>query len=68
MGNLFVFEGLVEPHVIAIDSTLVKAYKGKVWHASSMKKGIAPCSGIDTKARRVLAIPTGDGYLDTNCT
>ena len=51
MGNLFVIEGLVEPYVIAIDSTLLKAYKGRVWHASSMKKGIVPCSGIDTKAR-----------------
>ena len=50
MGNLFVFEGLVKPYVIAIDSALLKS-KGKVWHKSSMKKGIVPCSGIDTDAR-----------------
>ena len=50
MGNLFVFEGLVKPYVIAIDSTLLKS-KGQVWHASSMSKGIVPCSGIDTDAR-----------------
>jgi hypothetical protein len=50
MGNLFVFEGLVEPYVIAIDSTLLKS-KGHVWHASSMSKGIVPRSGIDTDSR-----------------
>ena len=38
MRNLFVFEGLVELYVIAIDSTLLKS-KGHVWHASSMKEG-----------------------------
>jgi len=51
MGNLFVLENLVNPYVIAIDSTLLKAYKGKVWHASSMKEGVVPRSGIDTEAR-----------------
>ena len=50
MGYLFVSEGLVKPHIIAIDSTLVKA-KGHVWHKSSMAKGIVPRSGIDTDAR-----------------
>jgi hypothetical protein len=50
MGNLFVFEDLVEPHVIAIDSTLLKS-KGHVWHTSSMSKGIVPRSGIDTDSR-----------------
>ena len=51
MGNLFVSEGLVKPYIIAIDSTLLKAYKGHVWHVSSMKEGILPRSGIDTDAR-----------------
>jgi hypothetical protein len=51
MGYLFVAERLVVEHSIsAIDSTLLKA-KGGVWHKSSMKKGIVPCSGIDTDAR-----------------
>lgn len=50
MENLFVFEGLVEPYVIAIDSTLLKS-KGHVWYASSMSKGIVPRSGIDTDSR-----------------
>jgi hypothetical protein len=50
MGYLFVSEGLVNPYIIAIDSTLIKA-KGHVWHKSSMEKGIVPYSGIDTDAR-----------------
>ena len=50
MGSLFVSEGVIKPYVIVTDSTLIKAYKGKVWHNSSMKKGIVPSSGIDTDA------------------
>jgi hypothetical protein len=50
MGSLFVLEGIVKPYIMAIDSTLIKA-RGKVWHKSSMDKGIVPHSGIDTDAR-----------------
>ena len=50
MRNLFVFEGLVSPYILAIDSALLKS-KGKVWHASSMNEGVVPCPGIDTDAR-----------------
>jgi hypothetical protein len=50
MGYLFVTEGMADPSITAIDSTLIKA-KGSVWHKSSMKKGIVPCPGIDTDAR-----------------
>jgi hypothetical protein len=41
MGRLFVAQGLVDPYITAIDSTLLKA-KGHVWHKSSMTKGIVP--------------------------
>jgi hypothetical protein len=50
MGNLFVKEKLVDPYIVAIDSTLLRA-KGHVWHKSSMIKGVVPHSGIDTDAR-----------------
>lgn len=50
MGNLFVSQDIVKPHILATDSTLMSA-KGKVWHMSSMKKGIVPCPGIDIDAR-----------------
>jgi len=51
MGHLFVSESLVNPYILATDSTLIKANKGKVWHKSSMKEGIVPRLGIDTDGR-----------------
>ena len=51
MGHLFVSEDMVNPYILAVDSTLIRANKGKVWHKSSMKKGIVPRSGIDTEAK-----------------
>ncbi|HET7390771.1 MAG TPA: transposase [Nitrososphaeraceae archaeon] len=53
MGNLFVVnKRLVDPYIVAIDSTLLRA-KGHLWHKSSMIEGIVlPRSGIDdTDAR-----------------
>ncbi len=50
MGNMFVIEGIVKPYILATDTALLKS-KGKVWHKSSMKKGIVPCSGIDRDAK-----------------
>jgi hypothetical protein len=50
MTRLFVCKKMIDPYIVAIDSTLLKA-KGHVWHKSSMNKGIVPRSGIDTDAR-----------------
>ena len=50
MGELFVCENIVDPYIISTDSTLIKA-KGSVWHKSSMKKGVVPRSGIDTRCK-----------------
>ena len=50
MTCMFVYEKMIDPYIVAIDSTLLKA-KGHVWHKSSMNKGIVPRSGIDTDAR-----------------
>ncbi len=50
MTSLFVSERMIDPYIVAIDSTLLKA-RGHVWHKSSMNKGIVPRSGIDTDAR-----------------
>jgi hypothetical protein len=51
MGYLFVAtDGLADPSITSIDSTLLKA-KGSVWHKSSMKKGLVLCPGVDTDAR-----------------
>src|SRR2546423_1432024 len=51
MAVLFVKERLVDPYIVAIDSTLLRA-KGHLWHKSSMIEGVVvPRSGIDTDAR-----------------
>ena len=50
MAALFVKEKFVDPYIVTIDSTLLRA-KGHLWHKSSMIKGIVPRSGIDTDAR-----------------
>lgn len=50
MGTLFIKDGLVDPCVVSVDSSLLKA-RGHVWHRSSMKKNEVPRSGIDTDAR-----------------
>ncbi len=50
MGILFIKDGLVDPAIISVDSSLLKA-KGHVWHRSNMKKNEVPRSGIDTDAR-----------------
>jgi hypothetical protein len=67
MGNVFVPEGMDRPYVVATDSALLKS-KGKVWHESSMKEGIVPCSGIDTDARWIYSHTKEWIFdLDTNC-
>jgi hypothetical protein len=64
MAVLFVKERLVDPYIVAIDSTLLRA-KGHLWHKSSMIKGVVPRSGIDTDARWGFS-HTKDGYLAIN--
>ena len=67
MTHLFVCEKMINPYIVAIDSTLLKA-KGHLWHKSSMIKGIVPRSGIiDTDARWGFnSVILKDGYLVTN--
>ena len=50
MVVLFVKENFVDPYIVTIDSTLLRA-KGHLWHKSSMIEGVVPRSGIDTDAR-----------------
>jgi hypothetical protein len=50
MAVLFVKKKFVDPYIVAIDSTLLRA-KGHIWHKSSMIKGVVPRSGIDIDAR-----------------
>jgi Transposase DDE domain len=50
MGHLFE-EELVDPYVVCVDSTILKARRGLEWHAKDMKAGRIPYTGIDTEAR-----------------
>lgn len=50
MGRRFAAENLVDPDIVAVDSTLVTA-KGPRWHQNHIRKGIVPRPGIDTDAR-----------------
>ena len=49
MGVLFIKDGLVDPAIISVDSSLLKA-KGHVWLRLNTKNEV-PHSGIDTDAR-----------------
>ena len=51
MDMLFIKDVLVDPSIISVDSSLMKA-KGHVWHRSNMKKNEVSSSDIDTDARR----------------
>jgi hypothetical protein len=50
MGRLFVEERLVDPYIVSVDSTLLKA-RGHLWHKSCMEQGVVQYAGIDTDAR-----------------
>jgi hypothetical protein len=51
MGHVFVEEGLVDPYIVCVDSTILKARRGLEWHAKDMRANRIPYTGIDTEAR-----------------
>ncbi|MGI0074347.1 MAG: transposase [Nitrosotalea sp.] len=51
MGARFVTERLTGTETDAVDSTMIAAKGGKVWHKSDMRKNRIPRPGIDTDAR-----------------
>ena len=66
MAALFIKKRLIDPYIVAIDSTLLRA-KGHLWHKSSMIEGVVPRSGIDTDARWGFnSVTPRDGYLAIN--
>jgi hypothetical protein len=50
MGETFVREKIVDPYVVSVDSSLLKA-RGGMWHKASMEMGVVPHRSIDTDAR-----------------
>ena len=64
MTRLVVCEKMIDPYIVAIDSTLLKA-KGHVWHKSSMNKGIYHVRELIPMQGGDLVIPRA-GYLVIN--
>ena len=50
MGNEFVIRGFVDAGLVAIDSTVMKACKGYVYHKKDKEAGRVPRPGLDTDA------------------
>lgn len=50
MGHQFVIRGLVNAVVVAIDSTIMRAWRGYVHHKKDKEAGRVPRPGIDTEA------------------
>jgi hypothetical protein len=51
MGHLFVEEKLVDPYIVCVDSTILRARRGLVWHRKDMGTNRVPYTGIDTEAK-----------------
>ena len=51
MGQLFIDEKVIDPYIVCVDSTMLRARRGLVWHKKQMEKNVVPYSGIDTEAK-----------------
>ncbi|MDE1841574.1 MAG: transposase [Thaumarchaeota archaeon] len=51
IGKRFVIEKIVDASIVSIDSSMVRAKNGHVWHKKQMESGKIPRPGIDTDAR-----------------
>ncbi|MDE1832392.1 MAG: transposase [Thaumarchaeota archaeon] len=51
MGKRFVTEHLIDCNIVSVDSTMIRAKNGHVWHRKQMISGQVPRPGIDTDAR-----------------
>jgi hypothetical protein len=51
MGTRFVTEKIVDASIVSVDSSMIRARNGHIWHKKQMIKNMIPRSGIDTDAR-----------------
>lgn len=51
IGKRFVTEKIIDASIISIDSSMIHAKNGRVWHKKQMISGNLPRSGIDTDAK-----------------
>ncbi|MDH2906581.1 MAG: transposase [Candidatus Nitrosotalea sp.] len=51
MGKRFAAEKIIDASIVSVDSSMIRAKNGHVWHRKQMVSGKVPRSGIDTDAR-----------------
>ncbi len=51
MRTRFVTEQLVDASITSVDSSMIRAKNGHIWHRKQMISGHVPRPGIDTDAR-----------------
>ncbi|MHB8602516.1 MAG: transposase [Nitrosotalea sp.] len=51
MGRRFVTEKIIDASIVSVDSTMIRAKNGHVWHKKQMMSGHVPRPGIDTDAK-----------------
>jgi hypothetical protein len=51
MGKRFVTDAIIDSKIVSVDSSMIRAKNGRVWHRKQMASGNIPGSGIDTDAR-----------------
>lgn len=51
MGKRFVTEKIVDASIVSVDSSMMRAKNGRVWHRKQMVSGHVPRPGIDADAK-----------------
>lgn len=51
IGKRFATEKIIDASIVSVDSSMIRAKNGHVWHRKQMVSGYLPRSGIDTDAR-----------------
>jgi hypothetical protein len=51
MGTRFVTEKIADASIVSVDSSMIRARNGHIWHKKDMASGRIPRSSIDTDAR-----------------
>jgi hypothetical protein len=51
MGKRFVTDAMIDSKIVSVDSSMIRAKNGRVWHRKQMASGNIPRSGIDIDAR-----------------
>jgi hypothetical protein len=67
MGTRFVTEGIVDCTITSVDSSMIRARNGRIWHRKQMVKGEIPRSAL-IQMQGGDSLEPRDGCLGINCT